>query len=121
MIYSIRLGRWTTQLKQLFYYLYLEQLLYLLADVVTLILWQIKNKRAWSWKTKGSNSLRSSTSNAEKIDGLLAYKGNNPTSNWTSEIKTKPTIGNLVFDIYVWYEINEKLNIENKESEMTYT
>lgn len=33
----------------------------------------------------------------KKIDGLLAYKGNNPTSNWTSEIKQKPTIAPVIW------------------------
>ena len=56
----------------------------------------------------------------KKIDGLLAYKGNNPTSNWTSEIKQKPTIVPSIWYICLVWDKWETEYREYKESEMTY-
>lgn len=56
----------------------------------------------------------------KKIDGLLAYKGNNPTSNWTSEIKQKPTIAPSIWYICLVWDKWETEYREYKESEMTY-
>lgn len=56
----------------------------------------------------------------KKIDGLLAYKGNNPTSNWTSEIKKEPTVAPSVWYICLVWDKWETEYREYKESEMTY-
>lgn len=56
----------------------------------------------------------------KKIDGLLAYKGNNPTSNWTSEIKQEPTVAPSVWYICLVWDKWETEYREYKESEMTY-
>lgn len=56
----------------------------------------------------------------KKIDGLLAYKGNNPTSNWISENKKEPTVAPSVWYICLVWDKWETEYREYKESEMTY-
>ncbi|HNG97738.1 MAG TPA: hypothetical protein PLW93_05690 [Candidatus Absconditabacterales bacterium] len=48
----------------------------------------------------------------KKIDGLLAYKGNNPTNNGTSEIKQEPTVAPSVGYICL---VDDKGNTEYRE------
>ena len=48
----------------------------------------------------------------KKIDGLLAYKGNNPTSNRTSEIKQETTVTPSVWYICL---IDDKWSTEYRE------
>lgn len=52
----------------------------------------------------------------KKIDGLLAYKGNNPTS----EIKQEPKVAPSVWYICLVWDKWETEYREYKESEMTY-
>ena len=52
----------------------------------------------------------------KKIDGLLAYKGNNPTA----EIKQEPTVAPSIWYICLVWDKWETEYREYKESEMTY-
>ena len=56
----------------------------------------------------------------KKIDGLLAYKGNNPTNNWTSEIKQKPTVAPRVWYICLVYDKGNTEYREYKDNEVEY-
>ena len=49
----------------------------------------------------------------DKINWLLAYKGNNPTSNWTSKIGQEPTVTPSVWG-YICL-VNDKWETEYRE------